>query len=225
MDKKALFADITALRTNSNIVDVPAAIPQQQNINSKLYNGKKKKKKKKKLRKSVLKSAEFKKDENENEAEMLVYSPNHTYIDNKESTMITDYNILEDAYPNLTSILDWQSKPPLLSFSYLLAFLASIDMMVNVPTLYSACKESSDIQYMYAYIFMVYVGCQFLSTFIIGAWMDKRAITEILIFLILCLAIGNVLYTAGVHNHQRYVCMYIIMKCTFNMLLFILSVH
>eukprot|EP01083_Nonionella_stella_P287539 978794_1 len=116
----------------------------------------------------------------------------------------TQISVLADrAYPDASSLFDYSDKPPLLIFTYVFAFIASIDMMVNIPTLYGACNEAvGHNSYYYVFILMVYVGSQFISTIIIGAWLDRRPIIEILSFLNICIIVGNIMYTFGVHNKK-----------------------
>merc|ERR1719474_2297713 len=115
----------------------------------------------------------------------------------------TQISMLADrGYPSATSLFDFQNKPPLLLLTYIFAFVASLDMMINIPTLYDACKEATDNDFYYIYIFISYVGAQFCSTLLIGAWLDRRPIIEILAFLDLCIIAGNTTYTFGVHNRD-----------------------
>ena len=76
-------------------------------------------------------------------------------------------------------------------------------MMVNIPTLYQACVEAEgDNSYYYVFILVVYVSAQFISTILMGAWLDRRPIVEILTVLNLCIIVGNMLYTFGVHTRS-----------------------
>eukprot|EP00485_Elphidium_margaritaceum_P006974 CAMPEP_0202705476 /NCGR_PEP_ID=MMETSP1385-20130828/18013_1 /ASSEMBLY_ACC=CAM_ASM_000861 /TAXON_ID=933848 /ORGANISM="Elphidium margaritaceum" /LENGTH=627 /DNA_ID=CAMNT_0049363707 /DNA_START=27 /DNA_END=1910 /DNA_ORIENTATION=- len=111
--------------------------------------------------------------------------------------------IADGAYPDAVSLFDFHNKPPLLLFTYIFAFIASIDMMVNLPTLYSAIADNTTDSIYYVYILLVYVSAQFVSTLLIGAWLDRRPIIEILSFLTVCIIIGNILYTFGVHNKSE----------------------
>ena len=105
------------------------------------------------------------------------------------------------AYPDAGSLFDFQNKPPMLLFTYIFAFIASIDIMVNIPTLYNACNDAEgDNSYYYVFILLVYVLAQFVTTIIAGAWLDRRPISEILAIMNLCIIIGNIIYTFGVHN-------------------------
>eukprot|EP00484_Ammonia_sp_Unknown_P020486 CAMPEP_0197043822 /NCGR_PEP_ID=MMETSP1384-20130603/20008_1 /TAXON_ID=29189 /ORGANISM="Ammonia sp." /LENGTH=665 /DNA_ID=CAMNT_0042475187 /DNA_START=13 /DNA_END=2010 /DNA_ORIENTATION=+ len=133
-------------------------------------------------------------------------SPDYSKLADEEldhrSRVKTQISMLADkGYPEASTLFDFQSKPPLLIFTYTFAFIASIDIMINIPTLYNACNaaEGPDTYY-YVYILAVYVAAQFLSTIFLGAWLDRRPVIEILAFLNLCIIVGNILYTFGVHN-------------------------
>ena len=115
----------------------------------------------------------------------------------------THISVLADrGYPSADTLFDFQNKPPMLQLTYIFAFIASMDMMINIPTLYDACIAATDTDFYYIYIFVAYVGAQFLSTLLIGAWLDRRPIIEILAFLDLCMIVGNITYTFGVHNQK-----------------------
>ncbi|ETO32509.1 major facilitator transporter [Reticulomyxa filosa] len=105
------------------------------------------------------------------------------------------------SHPQLFS--DWQSHEPRLKWCYLFAFVASIDIMVNIPTLYDACTHASpNNEYLYAEIFACYVTFQVIGSLLLGTWMDRRPITDILLLCSFILTIGNFCYTHGAAKHN-----------------------
>eukprot|EP01084_Bolivina_argentea_P277187 473156_1 len=220
----AVLADINKLRDNKNVVDTKKAKKKRKNAPNPLVvepiallnndyqqfdtddgaqkRRKSKKKKKKKKRDQTPTSIDISDDGlSPNDHQMMAQREDK--IRNRHRTEIS---VLADrAYPDASSLFDFQDKPPLLVFTYVFAFIASIDMMVNIPTLYAACNEAdSTNSYYYVFILLGYVGVQFASTWIVGAWLDRRPITEILTFLNFCIIIGNVVYTLGVHNKEGF---------------------
>ena len=125
--------------------------------------------------------------------------PRTQMIHKRQKTQISV--LANQSYPDANSLFDFQNKPPLLLFTYIFAFIASIDCFVNIPTLYAACNEAAGSNsYYYVFILGIYVITQFISTLFIGAWLDRRGIIEILTFLTVCIIIGNIIYTFGVHD-------------------------
>ncbi len=74
--------------------------------------------------------------------------------------------------------------------------------MINVPTLYDACKDASTSHLLYVWIFTLYTCLQLVGSFVFGIWMDRRPITEILLSSAIVLGTGNVLYTHGVAQKE-----------------------
>jgi len=154
---------------------------------STLQQPKKKKKKKKKNKNNMPGNYVKLNDNNGN---------NYTSMEYGRSS--TNAQILEKGLPDYSDFLDLTDKPPMLLFTYVLAFISSIDMMVFLPTLYDATKDNNDSGNYYVYVFMSYIISQFISQFLIGFWEDRRPILEILYFLVICLIIGNVIYASGI---------------------------
>ena len=66
----------------------------------------------------------------------------------------TQISVLADrAYPDASTLFDFHNKPPLLTFTYIFAFIASIDMMVNIPTLYQACVQAEGDNHIIMYLY------------------------------------------------------------------------
>ena len=92
--------------------------------------------------------------------------------------MNTRISVLEDGIPNSRDILNFSNYSPNLQWTFAFGFLASIDIMINIPTLYDAVTDlntySGSSTYFYVYIFSVYVGMQLVGTVMIGNWIDRR---------------------------------------------------
>jgi len=229
--KKSTVSSTSSPRSNDNITQVPTfrlpfpgmIPPKQQSTDSPRdeptdpipssvgtpepdYKRRKSKRKKKKKKKAAADDNVSTIDVADNSLKDADYARIAEQEQQTRHRNKTQISVLADrAYPDASSLFDFQNKPPLLLFTYIFAFIASIDMMVNIPTLYAACKEAEGSgSYYYVFILLVYVSCQFIATLLIGMWLDRRPIIEILSFLNLCIIIGNITYTFGVHNKQGF---------------------
>ena len=76
-------------------------------------------------------------------------------------------SVLEDGIPKSRDTLNFANYSAKLRWTFAFGFVASIDIIVNISTLYDAVGRSST--YFYIYIFNVYAGIQLVGT-VISIW-------------------------------------------------------